>query len=224
MARKARKRARDGSDFLKAFGTAFEVWKAITDTVLSIGGSDEHVRSLIGDKARLVSIATIIIGAGISELPPDHYRVPVSYEMLSRTELGGEFSGEGSVSVLFDGRPWKKHAACVGIDETPGNRVFFVKHFNRVFNNEREIEDAIAEMGRQGYRPATHHEAIAFAKTHPEPQWQFWIVALGSFALCVTGGYRYVAVLGADGGRRLLTGFWFDDRWSSDYRFLFVRK
>ncbi len=211
--------ARNKSQFLSAFGTAFEVWKAIVDAVLSQGGSDEHIRSLIGDKARLASIAAVIVGTGISELPPDHCRAYVDYAPLrSRSELEKDFSGEGSVSVVFDGRPWEKHDKCEGMDETPGERDFFVKHFNRGI----ESEDAIVEMDKQGYRPATHLEAIAFAKAHPEFQRQFWIVALGSFALL--DDRRRVAVLGAGGGRRVLDGGWFGGGWRAGGRFLFVRK
>jgi len=141
--------------------------------------------------------------------------VPVGYAPLaSFADLEKEF-GKGNVSEIFDGRSFQK---CAEIDETPGDRVFLVKHFNR----ETKSEANIAEMDKLGYRPATHLEAYAFAKANPELQRQFWIVALGSFA--VDGDGQYVAMLRSDSVRRFLGNGWFVYGWYSARRFLFVRK
>ncbi|MEK7545923.1 MAG: hypothetical protein AAB554_02490 [Patescibacteria group bacterium] len=152
-------------------------------------------------------------------LPLDHYRVTITYAPLPpMRQLEEEFS-KGGVSSLFDGREWKKHASCVDMDETPGEKVFLTKDFGRSMDDE----EAIAWGQKNGYRPATHKEAYEFAKAHPELQLQFWIVACGSSALGDVG-LRYVAVLCADDGRRLLDGFPVDGRWIASRRFLFVRK
>lgn len=137
--------------------------------------------------------------------------------MPSFEELKKEF-GENNVSTIFDGRPWEKHDSCVGMDETSGDRDFLVEYFGR----EISSEDAIAEMVSQGYRPATPVEAIAFAKAHPELQRQFWIVALGSFAM--NGDDRLVAVLDAGAGGLYLGDACFVGAWDVDFGFLFLRK
>ena len=92
-------------------------------------------------------------------------------------------------------------------------------HFGKGISSE----GAIAQMDAEGYRPATIHEALAFAKAHPELQRQFPIVALGSATSVggdrfVAGLYRRVAERGLD-----LLGF-DDDVWVGSYRFLAVRK
>lgn len=147
------------------------------------------------------------------------YRVPVTYAALpSFAVLENEF-GKSDVSNLFDGRAFQKHASCADIDETHNGKIFLLKHFNRAI----ESDDAIAEMDKLGYRPATHLEAYAFAKANPELQRKFWIVALGSFV--VHDGHRFVAVLRGSSQRRFLdTSLWFLGEWDSSRRFLFVRK
>lgn len=151
-------------------------------------------------------------------LTENEYLVPVAYSALpSFAQLEKEF-GEGNVSNLFDGRPFEKHASCAGIPEAPGNKVFLVKHFNR----EIKSEAAIAEMDKLGYRPATHLEAYAFQQVNPELQRQFWIIALGSFAL--HDGDRCVTMLNGGSHERIFGSRWFDNVWYSGIRFLFVRK
>ncbi|MBI2474836.1 hypothetical protein HYV69_00195 [Candidatus Uhrbacteria bacterium] len=99
-----------------------------------------------------------------------------------------------------------------------GDKVFLVKHFNR----EIMSEDAIAEMDKLGYRPATHIETYSFQKARPDLHRQFWIVALGSFAMHDDG--ECVAVLDSGSGRRIFGRSWFDGGWDARNRFLFVRK
>ncbi len=209
-------------DVVSNFGFAFEIFKVIAHAVMAKGGNMQHLRRIVKEPALQRQIADLVVPAGSEADRPfgeNEYLVPVNYAPLpSRPELERDFSGENSVSVIFDGRPFQKHASCVGMDETPGDRIFLVEHFGR----EIESEDAITEMDKQGYRPATHLEAIAFAKAHPEFQRQFWIVALGSFAM--DDGNRRVAVLGADGDGRFLSDGWFDRRWHAELRFLFLRK
>ena len=64
--------------------------------------------------------------ARVEALPPDHYRVTISYSpMPSMDELKKEW-GKDNVSVIFDGRPFSFHASCVGMDRVPGERVFYL--------------------------------------------------------------------------------------------------
>lgn len=137
------------------------------------------------------------------------YKIPL-YE-----ELKKEF---GYVSSIFDGRPFTLHESCKDVSSKPRELEITIKHFDRFI----ESEEAIKEIEKDGYRPATHLEAYAFQKLNPKLQEEYPIVALGSFAVC--GGSWYVAVLDGDPSGRILDNLWFDGRWSASYRFLFVRE
>jgi hypothetical protein len=90
-------------------------------------------------------------------------------------------------------------------------------HFNRVISSE----DTIAEMNKDGYRPATLVEILALGKTQLSLQRQFPVIALGSVWRDDDGyGVPYLDV-GVLHGLHLN---WFDDDWGADCRFLAVRK
>ncbi len=90
-------------------------------------------------------------------------------------------------------------------------------HFNRTISSE----NALKEMEKLGFRPATIEELLAFGAKYPELQRQFPIVALGSS--CVLGGDRRVPCLDEVGSGRDLDLYWFEDVWYGRYRFLVVR-
>ena len=93
-------------------------------------------------------------------------------------------------------------------------------HFNRSISTD----DALAELDKQGFRPATIEELLAFGSTNPEIQRQFPIIALGS-VWASRGGDRCVAYLNRRGSERGLSLDWFDDDdWDDHCRFLAVRK
>ena len=142
-----------------------------------------------------------------------NYGIPVNRETMEAL-----FS-KGGVSELFHGDyKWKSHPSCAEVGKSPVDQVFRLEHFNRrILSGE-----AIAEMDKQGYRPATHLELIVWAKAYPEAQLQFYVVALGSSALGDV--HQCVAMLVSRGSQRLLHGGWFVNTWRSASRFLFVRK
>lgn len=200
-------------------GFAFELLKVIAHAVMAKGGTMSHLRRIVKEPALQRQIANLVVGSEVERpLGEGEYLVPVSYDMLrDKVKLEAEFS-EGGVSELFYGNyEWQNHSSCAEMDQTPGNRVMLLKCFER----DTTSEDAIAEMDKLGYRPATHLEAYAFAKASPDLQRRFWIVALGSSA--VFGDFQYVAVLHSDSGRRVLGCDWFGLEWGSGGRFLFVR-
>jgi hypothetical protein len=126
-----------------------------------------------------------------------------------------------SLLALFYSTEWKNHPSCAGVDDFAGERVMLLKQFGR----EIKSDEAIAEMDRQGYRPATHLEAYAFASTYPElVHCQEWVIALGSSMPCEAGWA--VSALASDFDRRILRSypFFIGIRWRPDDRFLFVRK
>ena len=116
--------------------------------------------------------------------------------------------------ITSDHYPIPKDKA--GKSEGINTKVF---HFNRLISSK----DAIKEMEKEGYRPATAHEIMAFGEKNPEMQRQFPIVALGStWQNDILD--RYVLVLRGYGSRRKLYLSHWDGGWYGRYRFLGVRK
>ncbi len=91
------------------------------------------------------------------------------------------------------------------------------------FNRDISSGDAISEMDKTGYRPATLMELLVLGFLFPEMQRQFPIVALGSLWR-IAGSFRVVPSLGVGGSRRELDLHWFDNDWDAHSRFLGVRK
>lgn len=86
-------------------------------------------------------------------------------------------------------------------------------HFDKTISSE----DAIKEIERAGYAPATLHELL---------KWKEWnesdfVIAFGSVA--EVGGGRHVPCLDRNDSRRNLGLDWFDSDWGSYCRFLAVR-
>lgn len=90
------------------------------------------------------------------------------------------------------------------------------------FNPSISSENAILEMKKKGYRPATIWDLLNFGAKNPELQEQFPIVALGSATLIVDR--RYVAYIHRSGKGPYIELFWFGREWDDDFRFLAVRK
>lgn len=95
----------------------------------------------------------------------------------------------------------------------------------KLFNFSRSIgsEAAIAEMDKDGFRPATLAELLVIGETQPELQRQFPIIALGSVWRGSVGSRRVPELSLAGGELRLGLG-WFGDVWDGRHRFLAVRK
>jgi len=161
------------------------------------------------------------------QFPPNRYRVHVSYAKLPvMEELEKRFSGKDSVSSLFDGRPWERHSSCAKIDETPGEREFFVASVPKQFFSQRidTIRDALAaHFGGLGYRFAIETEAVTFAAAQPGLPHQNWIYALGSSARG-NNNLQGVTMLHANHRGRILYGHWIGVALDSDVRLLLVRK
>ena len=88
---------------------------------------------------------------------------------------------------------------------------------------DRDALDAevLAEHERQGVRPATFPELLAYAATHPDEQHKYPIVARGSVMVLIGG--RCVAFLGGDVRERHLGLIWVDGfLWRRNCRFLAV--
>lgn len=95
-----------------------------------------------------------------------------------------------------------------------GPKIF---HFNRRISSE----DVIAEMKKDGYRPAKLGDLLDYGAKNPEEQRKYPIVALGSAAVILA--VRYVACIYGDGSERELVLSYFVNTWDAHSRFLAVR-
>lgn len=91
------------------------------------------------------------------------------------------------------------------------------------FGNGVESDYAIAQMEKDGKRPATLRELLAFGEANPELQRQFSIIALGSVWVGRSGD-NYFAYLGSGSDGRGLGLSWYSSGWGDRCRFLAVGK
>jgi hypothetical protein len=85
-------------------------------------------------------------------------------------------------------------------------------HLNKYISSE----DAIKELSKDGWRPATLYDLLKYDWNGTD-----WVVALGSVA--GVGGIRLVPCLFRRGSERRLNLSWFRGGWGSICRFLRVR-
>lgn len=221
MARKKKAEMEAGlAEMVKSWGFAFEILQKLVSAVTDLGGNLDHVRRILREPALVVTIAQLLVGTAtiglpLADLPVDHFRVFVNYVLPSMTQLKTLFN---YVSELWDGRPWTLDKSVKDIAQTPGELVFFLKSFGTKMRSEAVIAWAEAN----GYRVATHLEALAFALAHPDIQRSRWYVALGSGAM--GGRYAYVASLHGGAGHRDLDYYTFGNKWDPEANFLLVRK
>ena len=96
---------------------------------------------------------------------------------------------------------------------------FKLCHFDRPISSDKVIK----EMKKDGFSPGTFPELLALVEANPELQKQFHIVALGSVRRR-PGGRRFVLIVGSSKEKRSLDLHRFGGDWSSDDRFLAVRR
>lgn len=90
------------------------------------------------------------------------------------------------------------------------------------YGKDMSTDEVLADLDKQGYRPATLKELLALGEKHPDLQREFPIIALGSVWRRPDG--RVCPYLDRDGSERGLSLRWIDRRWDDDCRFAAVRK
>lgn len=197
--------ARSKSEFLRAFGKAWEIFKALIDEVLSLGGSDEQVARILTDKVLRRKLAELIVGAASNV-----YIITVDYaQSLADMIKAGHYD-------FVDPSFTSEHFPVVGTGEVSVDAILV--HYGRIMSSEA----VLADLDQRGLRPATLPELLAFGATYPEKQREFPILAFGAVW---EYSARYVAVLDWDDdlGRYLGLGLFVDD-WRERCHFLAVKK
>lgn len=150
--------ARPKSDFIKAMGTGWEIFLAIVNEVLSLGGNDEQLRRVLTSKTLRRQIAELIVNTANK----------VAFTLKGLIEIGKyDWVNSDITEVNFP---------------MPANLVLGAESKPFHFNRNISSENAIKEMAKEGYRPATIWDLLDFGAKNPELQRQFPIVALGSVA------------------------------------------
>ncbi|MEK9208495.1 MAG: hypothetical protein AAB910_00275 [Patescibacteria group bacterium] len=204
--------ARQKSEFLKGWGKAFEVFKALVDAVLALGGNDADLERILTSKDLRGKIAQLIVGTKRTAI-----------EFLDRTISVMMDLTKTTVQLIADGKyDWVnsnivKHFSFGTGDGTRTAEVHLLRYNKRMTSDE-----VIADMDRQGLRPATFLELLWIGIQHSGLQLEFPIVALGTVA--EVDGHRDVAYLDRYDRARDLYLYWFGSGWIGYYRFAAVRK
>ena len=127
------------------------------------------------------------------QVNPFWEKVDVSYKMPSRKELKKRFLDY--VSPIFDGRPWEPIEACKHISREP--RKIRFEYFE--IDQSKTTEQVLAEMEKQGLRPALPEELVCFVEHYPDEPREGWIVALGSSVFFFNENYYATLFNGVDG-------------------------
>jgi len=201
--------ARAKSEFLSAFGIAFQVFKALTDEVLNLGGSDQDIRRIETDSQLRRKIAELVIDA--KQVAENCYRVVVDYgQTLQQMIANGRYDCANS-DINADNFPISGNGK--------ENVVIELVHFGQDMGSEAVLK----EFEARGLRAATLPKLLAFGVTYPEKQREFPIVALGSVWQS-RSGCRYVPYLRRRSDERRLSLCWVGGRWFGSCRFAVVRK
>ena len=136
-------------------------------------------------------------------------------QILANLSLSDRIA-KGKYDWVNDDITEKNFPELVPADYTKEFKLFY-------FDRKMSSEDAIKEMDKDGFRPATINELLAIGEAQPELQKQFPIVALGSLWRRA-GGSRSVPVLSQGSSERGLDLRWFERDWDGVFRFAALRK
>lgn len=202
--------ARPVSDLLKNFGKMWEVLKTLVNAVLDMGGNDEDILRILKDKKLAAEIAKQIMAERVITIPEGYEVLSVDYALKLIDAI---------TAAAFD---WKDDIVEKNLPNQAhenGEQILQVKLYH--FGTEMSSEDVVSAMDKDGFRPATLRELLAYTVKNPDEQRKYAIVGLGSF--WSHGDNRGVPYLGLSGyERRLLLDWW--GRWDGYCRFLAVRK
>lgn len=205
--------ARPVSEFLKGSGKMWEIWKALVNAVLGLGGGDEDLARVHTDPSLARKVAEVIVGAKRSAI-----------DFLDRSVQIVMAPGKSLAQLIaFGGYDWVHPDVVTNfVVELVGEltlREVHLLHYNKSMTSQQVLDD----MERQGLRPATFLELLWIGILHPELQRIFPIVALGT--VVALGSDRRVAFLGRHDRERYLYLSWFDGYdWNEVDRFAAVRK
>ena len=186
--------ARSKSEFLSAFGTAFQIFKAVSDEVLNLGGNDEHVRQILTNKGLAQQLAKLIVSSqGIfsRDMRKEGWTLLEDVTVPEQISI----SGLEIFSFLKEGE-----------DHISGEEM------------RSRAKDMGANLGQKHAEYLLEHQADI-----PKDWRSFYLVFSGTLWRD-PGGFLRVPYLAWGGGRWCLSFRWLGDGWGSNDRFLRPRK
>jgi len=186
-------------------GKAWEIFRAIVNAVLELGGSDEDLEKILTVPGLAQQIAELIRGA--ESFVQATYEVVVDY-------------GRTLVEMIAAGKyDWvnpditQEHFPLAGRGEEKREQALFW------FRRNISSDDAIAEMKKAGYESEDVAGLLAFGRDNPELQRKFPIIALKSVWVGSGGRHRVPYLFRGGAERGLDLGYLVSD-WRGDCRFL----
>lgn len=202
------------SSVVSGMGVAMSLVQTLVASVKKAGGSDKDIHRLTTPEANGVwdKIANLVIEAG-KKVKEEFKVLLVDYGRSVKNRVESGKYDYVNPDITEEHFPVSK-------DEVGKKELQFTLYH---FGKNVESDYAISEMEKDGNRPATLRELLAFGEANSELQRQFPIIELGSVWL-FRHGRRHVAYLGGHSGKRFLNLFWYDNSWSDNCRFLGVGK
>lgn len=101
--------ARQKSEFLKGWGKAFEVFKAIVDSVLALGGGDADLERVLTDKTLRTEIAKLIVGTAKVIRSVSVVTAPAVAKFVAHDRFTVNIAANLPVRIGYLGDNFKKH-------------------------------------------------------------------------------------------------------------------
>ena len=201
------------SNVISGMGVALSLVQTLVASVKKAGGTDDDIHRLTTPEADGVwkKIAAIIVEA--SKKIAQVFTVMVDYDRTVENSIAAGnycYVNEDITDRNFQPAEHEK---------SKKKQSFTLYHFDR----DVESDFAIVQMAKDGKRPATLRELLAFGEANPELQREFPIIALGSVWVD-RHGHRIVASLRRCHSERCLHLAQHDFGWYSFCRFLAVSK
>jgi len=198
--------ARTKGQFVSSFGTAFEIFKALSDEVAGLGGNDDELRKIISDESLRRQLAYGIRNRQQEE----EFSVVVNYgrSVLDMVQDGDYEHVNGNLeSARFS---------------TSRMDAVMTKLVLVRLNRSVCALEARNELWKSGLRPANLQELLAFGNSHPDKPRESMIMALDTMDLC-SDVYLVATLKKWTNGLAILPNCWYDLVESAQYRFLAVR-
>lgn len=201
------------SSVISGMGVALSVVQLLVGAVKKNGGTDEDIHRLTTTDANGVwdKIASLVIEAG--KKGSQVFTLVVDYGRSVKDGVKAGSYDYANPDITEEHFPANKD------EQDTKEQTFALYHFGKVIHSD----DVIAQMEKDGKRPATLRELFAFGAKNPELQKEFPIIELGSFWVSRVGD-RCVAYLSRCSSERSLGLDWYGHSWLDHCRFLGVGK
>jgi hypothetical protein len=193
------------SEFVSAFGIAFQVWKSLANAVLDRGGSDDDLRKIETDEGLRQKLADLIVGACQSVFPI--------------TTTGGKASALIAAGKYDWVNDWITDERFPIAPHAPETRVIELVAYDCAMTSG----EVLADFAQRGLARPTYEDALQFGIEHPEEQRKRPIVFLHELVRSPDGSPS-VLILRGDASERVLDLVWFEGDWYSHCLFAGVRR